>query len=67
MRSPRVIVSISEEAHQALKRVTKKTRIPESDLLRIAIEDVLIKYGEPANVDVDRGGDRRQGDEAQQD
>lgn len=60
MKSPRVNVSISEAAHQAIKRITKRTHIAESDLLRIAIEDMLIKYGEPADASVDRGGNRHQ-------
>lgn len=64
MKSPRVNVSISEEAYKALKRVTKRTHIAESDLLRIAIEDMLVKYGEPANAEVNRGGNRRQQDDA---
>jgi translation initiation factor 2 alpha subunit (eIF-2alpha) len=58
MANPRMIFTISEEARDALKRVAKKTSIPESDLMRQAMADLLAKYGETSNVDVDRGGYR---------
>lgn len=58
MANPRVIFTISEEAREALKRVAKKTSIPEADLMRQAIAEMLAKYGEATNVEVDRGGYR---------
>jgi predicted transcriptional regulator len=56
MANPRMIFTISEEARDALKRVAAKTNIAESDLMRQAIADLLLKHGEAASVEVDRGG-----------
>jgi predicted transcriptional regulator len=56
MANPRMIFTISEEARDALKRVAAKTTIAESDLMRQAIADLLLKHGEAASVEVDRGG-----------
>lgn len=58
MANPRMIFTISEEARDALKRVAKKTSIPEADLMRQAMADLLVRYGEMASVEVDRGGYR---------
>ena len=58
MANPRMIFTLAEEAKDALKRVSSKTKIPEADLMRLAIADLLAKHGETVSVEVDRGGYR---------
>lgn len=58
MANPRMIFTISEEAREALKRVSDKTMIQEADLMRLAIGKLLEEYGEQVSVEVDRGGYR---------
>jgi hypothetical protein len=56
MANPRVIFTVSEEAKSAIKRIAQNQKKAESDVMREAIEDLLLKYGESVSVDVDRGG-----------
>lgn len=59
MANPRIIFTAPAEAKEALKRVSRKTSIPESDLLRMALLELLKKHGEKnVDVSVERGGYR---------
>ncbi len=47
MEKTRFTTYVTKEAHEKLKLLSKKTRIPQSQYMQEAIEDLLKKYEKP--------------------
>lgn len=57
--SLRYAIVVTQEMVDALKRVSKQTRIPVSTLIRDAVLDMLREHGEAIEVEIAPGGNRR--------